>query len=1081
LYPLWNELIEQLIDAAANFLTEEEAATCRQLAARSPDEVIEILRRQLGTPAYRAVLREALRVRTDPVSGRSWTAVQEIVCRCAFKGVVTTNYDPGIVDARVRVRLNTSATGFTSWTDELGMDRWRTGDIYQDFELPVLFAHGHHNQPDAIVLATTEYRRAYEGKLAKVLSRMIDSGHVAWIGFSFADQRISSILREIAQDSGTRADPGSEPRHIALMPWDPDAAGNEPKMLAQQAEISYNARLVLYPAPNGDHSALQVLLAGLTDKRFSQATGLPASAATSHRENVTGNQSVPAEWVPGHDVLESFTGRTEELARLDRWIADPDVNLIAVNAWGGAGKTALVNYWVQQNHHTSLRPAIRGVFGWDFYADSSAENWADALLKWAQEELNYTVPASEARKAPQILRLLREMPLLLVLDGLEVRQEGPVGDGFGRLLDGTLREVLVGTCRVRQPGLICLTSRFPFADLESFDGSAARILEVPPFTISEGTQLLDRAGGGWLDETTRRELVRAVDGHALAVWVLGSLLDGLVFPGDIWALQADLATATRTDARVRRVLQFYANRLTEPDRYLVAALSLFTRPVHPTAILAVAEHEIFSGRLTSWTRQKIEEVVHSHLAGLVTQHSDGTMSAHPLVRDTFRPLAIGAAHLAVNATLTDIPSSEVTDREAALRVTEAIELLLDASAWPDADGLYSGRVEDGMSWRTLPAARLGQRTAAAFSNPPRRTDCIRFLGSDRLAFYFNETGLLAAIAGDMTTSQEYLLAATASWRDTGKVANLVMTLQNLADCLGNLGRPTQALEAAAEALSLADQTLTGTLICTAMAYLAWAHALGGDTQAAESNFAAADHLQFGKGEGHLYSIRGVRWADFLARTGRSDAAMALTKRNRSMSLRNGWHQDVGLCDQLLGRLYMASGDQPSASRHLTLAAQCFRDGDYLVDLATTLVDLADYARLARSLDAAQQYTIEALSIASPRGLVPLQAAALTARARIFADLARDDGGQRSIALGRDAADAALRLSTRRHYLPWSELSALSAHAQLDDVEGKQLRWASEAASLRERLVPAGFDPDPLDGDSWPGDDQSDRTLFFPPI
>ena len=44
------------------------------------------------------------RVRRDPETGRTWTPTQELVCRCAFKAVVTTNYDPGIVDARMRVR-----------------------------------------------------------------------------------------------------------------------------------------------------------------------------------------------------------------------------------------------------------------------------------------------------------------------------------------------------------------------------------------------------------------------------------------------------------------------------------------------------------------------------------------------------------------------------------------------------------------------------------------------------------------------------------------------------------------------------------------------------------------------------------------------------------------------------------------------------------------------------------------------------------------------------------------------------------------------------------------------------------------
>ncbi len=223
-----------------------------------------------------------LQARTDPETGRSWTPVQELVCRCAFKAVVTTNYDPGITDARIRVRPGASSTGFTTWEDELGLDRWRTGDVFGEDELPVLFAHGQHNRPDSIVLATTEYRRAYAGKLPHVLARLLD-GHLVWLGFSFADQRIAAILREIDNHTGTRIDPGAAPRHVAVMAWDPAAEASAPGILARRAEIAYGAQLVLYPAPGGDHSALGRLLADLTDARFPPAADLPARADASCR------------------------------------------------------------------------------------------------------------------------------------------------------------------------------------------------------------------------------------------------------------------------------------------------------------------------------------------------------------------------------------------------------------------------------------------------------------------------------------------------------------------------------------------------------------------------------------------------------------------------------------------------------------------------------------------------------------------------------------------------------------------------------------------------------------------------------
>ncbi|HET9654564.1 MAG TPA: SIR2 family protein, partial [Kineosporiaceae bacterium] len=266
LYPPPRVVIAGLVDVAVGHgLAAAEAATCRALAERRPDGVVEVLARQLGAARFREVLREALRPRRDEVTGWSWTAVQELVCRCRFAGVVTTGFDPGIVDARIRVRPRASGTGFTSWTDDLGLDRWRTGAVFADDELPVLFAHGYHTRPDEVVLAASDYRRAYAGRLARVLSDILATRSVVWIGFDFTDHAITNVLREVSASSGTRADPGPAIRHVAVMPWDP-AGGDDPGVLASLAGIEYGADLLLYPAPGSDeHTGLAGLLGRFVD------------------------------------------------------------------------------------------------------------------------------------------------------------------------------------------------------------------------------------------------------------------------------------------------------------------------------------------------------------------------------------------------------------------------------------------------------------------------------------------------------------------------------------------------------------------------------------------------------------------------------------------------------------------------------------------------------------------------------------------------------------------------------------------------------------------------------------------------
>lgn len=1058
LYPLWNGLISDLTEAAADRITDREAATCRDLASSSPEEAVEFIRDRLGPASYREVLRKVLQVRTDPDTGRSWTPVQELICRAPFQAVVTTNYDPGIVDARMRVRPGAFATGYTTWEDELGLDRWRTGDVFGDDELPVLFAHGQHNRPDSIVLATTEYRRAYAGKLPHVLARLMD-GHLIWIGFSFADQRIAAILREIANQTGTRIDPGGAPRHVAIMSWDPDAPANDPGVLARRAEVAFGANVILYPAPNHDHSALATLLAAHSDPRFPAALNLTPTA--DPLPSAVADSGLPERWVPPPDPIAHFTGRAEELAKLDRWAADPQVALIGVTAWGGAGKTALVTHWAE--HGNSQRPpGLRGVFGWSFYTDPSPEDWAAELLNWARH-LGVVVTGT-GRTAAKVLDLLRAVPLLLILDGLEVVQEGPSDDQFGRLLDGLLREVLAGVCQQPSGGLVLLTSRSPFADLESFDGSSARMLDVPPFTPAEGAELLGIAGGGWLPEPDRQDLVSAVDGHALAVSALAGLLADRPPAADLAALRAELTAATRTDARVGKVLAFYADRLAEPDRYLLAAVSLFARPVSASAVLTVSQHEAFGARLAGWDPAMVQAAVRGRLGGLATWHPDGTISAHPLVRDTFRPLGLAAAQTAADTALDGLPDGEVTSRADALRVVEAIELLLDAGHWQPANDLYRRRSRDSDVWKHLPAARLGQRAATAFvATPQRRDDCAAHLTPRRLSYFLGTAGLYAMSAGDTAAALDYLQQSASLERDDKHMHNLAISLDNLGDCLGDLGQIGQAREAIAEALSCAQASGEHDLVGNEHVSSGWLAGLTGDTERAEWHFAAADQIEYADDPDgdHLYALRGVRWAEWLAHTGRTGPATTLTIRNADLCRQQRWNEDVARCERALGRLALAAEDIQGAGRHLAAAIAGFRDGDYLTELAEALPVLATWALMDGDQAAAERYLTEALTIATPRNLIPAQVAALTVRAQVRAARAATVAEPADLLYqGRDAADAALHLATR-HQLAWRELEALRAHAALDQAEGTNHDWAAKADALHARLVPPGLDPDPL--------------------
>lgn len=218
-------------------------------------------------------------------------------------------------------------------------------------------------------------------------------------------------------------------------------------------------------------------------------------------------------------------------------------------------------------------------------------------------------------------------------------------------------------------------------------------------------------------------------------------------------------------------------------------------------------------------------------------------------------------------------------------------------------------------------------------------------------------------------------------------------------------------------------------------------------------------MEFTDALDHLYSLRGIWWAEWLARTSRRGPAEVLASRNAGVCHQFGWSENGARCSRLLGRLALAAGATETAGEYLWAAANRFRDGDYLPELGITLADLAGYAQSMGDLDAAERHVAEAITIA-PRRLMPAHCATLVARACIRANQASGSANPDLLYQGREAADAALRLAVR-HHLPWYELDALHAHALLDRAECTDHEWSAKADILHNRLLPPDLDPDPL--------------------
>jgi tetratricopeptide (TPR) repeat protein len=188
-------------------------------------------------------------------------------------------------------------------------------------------------------------------------------------------------------------------------------------------------------------------------------------------------------------------GREKELAVLDAaW--ETGTNIVSVVAWGGVGKTALVNSWLAQMAAENFRGAER-VYGWSFYSQGAAEGRqasADLFIAHALGWFGDPDPTqgSPWDKGERLAALVRRHRTLLILDGLEPLQNPPGPEG-GRLRDPALA-TLLRELALQNPGLCVITTRYDVDDLKTFGPPLVAPLPLDHLSPEAGAQLLESLG-----------------------------------------------------------------------------------------------------------------------------------------------------------------------------------------------------------------------------------------------------------------------------------------------------------------------------------------------------------------------------------------------------------------------------------------------------------------------------------------------------------------------------------------------------------------------------------------------------------
>ncbi|HLM59070.1 MAG TPA: SIR2 family protein [Pyrinomonadaceae bacterium] len=1089
MYPLWGELIGLLADYAVveGKAGPKDADRWKADKTFTPQQRVNTILRKLGEAHYHNFLKATFGPRRGP-DGRRYTPTHAALMRLPFHGYVTTNYDPGLEFARMELRPGCLTTGTPTWQDDGEVHRWLVRDaaapkedgregwlssktVVPGDECPILWLHGYWQRPQSIVLNSGEYSAAYNERLyRRLFGSLWMERQLIFVGFGFQDPQFTFMVREYLREL---EDARALLRHVAILGLPAKEDGSPPdesvvREWRENLEAEYYVRPLFYPVHGGDHSALHVLLDDVA-AACGRATPGPAVVASAAPAAVSSSpRPSAAKWFHEPTNDDKFVGREDELARLDRWVRDAAVRAVGVSAVGGTGKTALVGHWLKETEGWRARP-FAGLFGWSFYQDRDPTNFLHELLLWTHETLGTPKPKERSHLFDQVMAVCRQHPLVIVLDGLEVLQEGPGAARHGAFLDPGLLEFLNAFCHRRHHSLAVLTSRFVFADLARFLGTAFHQLELHGLPPAGGAELLDGLGvGGTFNE--REEVSESLDGHPLGLRVFAGALPAedreqpcrflsyAFRPGEVRA-------GAPLNDKLRRLLTFYEKRLPAVQARLLSVVALFRTPVADETVFRLARG--LYGRQTDQPlpedAELNTELRRLHATGILTHEpvEGGYGSAcHPILRDHFRSTLLGAGSLTARRAadlLKGPPSNERAQSTSEIEpVLLATGLLLDAGEFDAADQLYRGRLENGHVFSTLPAPTEGLGCALGFvQDEERRRRCQEVLGSHRLAIYLNEAGRHAMDVGQYEPALHYYEESHAV---IGKMTmtprkSVSIVLQNISELLVVLGRLPEAGRAADKAISDATREMDEMEIRDSYAYRGWASALSGHVVPAAADFTLGDMMEKLNAlgllpeSGRFYGVRGVQWAELLVRCGHTDMVARRMQSDLRICEHRGWKADSARCHFMLGWCALAEGRLEDAEEELRVAEVTMQRGHLLYWLARLHVAAGELALARRNAESALHRAAEALTLAAPRGVTLVHADALVLRGRARLLEGRPEG----VASALDDAEEALRLALQCGYA-WAERDALllAAAARASLAEGH--RAAGNASSASRELA-----------------------------
>jgi DNA-binding SARP family transcriptional activator/predicted ATPase len=321
--------------------------------------------------------------------------------------------------------------------------------------------------------------------------------------------------------------------------------------------------------------------------------------------NLVTPRDIPRDNLPA--AATPFVGREQELATLDKLIADPQVRIITIFGPGGSGKTRLALEAAGQALSAAASDGSTFPDGY-FFVSLAALDSAGELVKTLGSALDFLFP--DARQDPrsetqQILDYLEHKQMLLIMDNFEHIQEG-------RILLTELSE--------RAAGIKLLVTSRERLQLRREQLLTLKGLALPSAVDSAAGAGTDYAAAELFMNIARRSVpdFQLLAGDAVQLLRICRLVEGMPLALELAASWVGLLPLSAIAAEIEQTLQFLSaehHDVPQRHRSMHAALDTSWSRLNAEQRRAFQELTVFRG---GFTRTAAVEVAGATLPLLTT-------------------------------------------------------------------------------------------------------------------------------------------------------------------------------------------------------------------------------------------------------------------------------------------------------------------------------------------------------------------------------------------------------------------------------------------------------------------------------